>query len=241
MTPFSDREYGTEPIAVDGYEAPADRQPSADFNAVGPGFFQTMGIALTAGHEFQRADDETAARVAIGDETMAAQFWRGAGPVGRSMEVHGRPVRIVGVARAAKYRNLLETPKPFFYLPLRQRFSPVAALHVRTSQTPEAFAPALVAAIRAIDAGVSPGEVITMREQVDRTTSSQIIAVTILTVFGALALLLAAVGLYGVMASTVSQSARELAVPPALGAHAAGPPRLLKAEGRNLTAGGNPS
>ena len=238
MTPFSYRTYGAAPIAVDGYDAPPDRQPSAEYNSVGPGFFQTMGISLTAGREFLRSDDEHAARVAIVDETMAAQFWRGADPVGRVMQVAGRPVRIVGVARGARYRNLLEAPQPFFYVPLRQSFSAVAALQVRTAQSPAAFAPALAAAIHAIDGNVSPGEVITMREQIDRTTSSQIVAVTILGVFGALALLMAAVGLYGVMASTVSQSARELALRLALGADAAGLLRVVMSRGLYLTAGG---
>ena len=123
-------------------------------------------------------------------------------------------------------------------VPLRQSSSPVAALQVRTAQTPAVFAPALVAAIRAVDANVSPGEVITMREQVDRTTSSQLVAVTILSVFGALALLLAAVGLYGVMASTVSQGERELALRLALGADAAQLLRVVMARGLYLTAGG---
>jgi ABC-type antimicrobial peptide transport system permease subunit len=185
-----------------------------------------MGIPIIAGREFLRTDDGASAPVAIVDETMAAQYWRGADPVGRRMRVSGTSVRIVGVARAAKYRNLLETPQPFFYRPLRQVPSATVALQVRTSQTPAAMAPALAGAIHAIDGNVSPGEVISMREQVDRTTASQRIAVTILSVFGGLALGLAAVGLYGVMASTVAQRYRELALRLALGAD---PSRLMRA------------
>jgi ABC-type antimicrobial peptide transport system permease subunit len=147
-------------------------------------------------------------------------------------------MQIVGVARTAKYRNLLETPKPFFYVPLRQNFSAVAALQIRTPQGAAAMAPALVREIHALDANVAPGELITMREQVDRTTASQRIAVTILGVFGGLALFLAAIGLYGVMSSTVSQSARELALRMALGASGRDLLRLVMSKGLALTAGG---
>ena len=176
--------------------------------------------------------------VAVVDETMAAQFWRDADPVGRRVQVKGRWMQVVGVARVAKYRNLLETPKPFFYVSLRQNFSPLVALHIRTPQRPAAMASALVREIHTLDGNVAPGELITMREQVDRTTASQRIAVTILGVFGGLALFLAAIGLYGVMASTVSQSTRELALRRALGASASDVLRLVISHGLVLTAGG---
>jgi macrolide transport system ATP-binding/permease protein len=238
MTPFSYRSYSSAPIAVDGYETPADRQPAAEYNEIGPGFFSTLGIPLVAGRDFTRADNETAPPAAIVDETMAAQFWRGADPVGRRMQVKGQWVRIVGVARTAKYRNLLETPAPFFYVPLRQGFAPITALQIRTRLSSGAMAPALVREIHALDANVAPGELITMREQVDRTTASQRIAVTILVVFGGLALVLAAVGLYGVMAATASQRRRELALRLALGASARDVMRLVVSKGLILTAVG---
>jgi ABC-type antimicrobial peptide transport system permease subunit len=101
-----------------------------------------------------------------------------------------------------------------------------------------ALAPALVRAIRALDANVAPSELITMREQVDRTTAAQRISVTVLVVFGGLAVVLVAVGLYGVMASTVSQSSRELALRMALGAGAPDLLRLVLMKGLALTAGG---
>jgi macrolide transport system ATP-binding/permease protein len=236
MTPFSYRSYSSASIAVDGYEAPVDQQPTVEYNEVGPGYLATVGIPLVSGREFTRADSETGPLTAVVDETMAAQFWRGADPVGRRVQVKGRWMQIVGVARAAKYHNLLETPQPFFYVPLRQHFSASAALQIRTAQGPGAIAPALVREIHALDGNVAPGELITMREQVDRTTASQRIAVTILVAFGGLALILAAVGLYGVMAATVSQSTRELALRMALGANASDVLRLVMGKGLALTA-----
>ena len=238
MTPFTYRTYSSSPIAVDGYDAPRDEQPTAEYNEIGPAFLATIGIPLVAGREFTRADNETSLPVAIVDETMAAQFWRNADPVGRRLQVKGTWLQVVGVARAARYRNLLETPQPFFYVPLRQNFSAVAALQIRTPQSAAAVAPLLVRAIHALDANIAPGELITMREQVDRTTASQRIAVTILTVFGTLALMLAAVGLYGVMAATVSQNTRELALRMALGAGPFDLLRLVMVRGVALTIGG---
>ena len=238
QTPFTYRSYSSAGIAVDGYDAPLDQQPSADYNEIGPGFLATMGIPLVSGREFTRADNETAPPVAIVDETMAAQFWRGLDPVGRRVQVKGTWMQIVGVARTAKYRNLLEAPKPFFYVPLRQNFSASAGLQIRTPQSTAALAPALVREIHALDANVAPGELITMREQVERTTASQRVAFTILVVFGGLALMLAAIGLYGVMASTVSQSTRELALRMALGAGASDLMQLVLSKGLLLTAGG---
>src|SRR5439155_14711030 len=167
-----------------------------------------------------------------------AQFWRGADPVGRRLQVRGRWMDVVGVARSARYRNLIEPPRPFFYVPLRQNFSPASALQIRTLQAAAAIAPALAHEIRALDANVAPGELITMREQVDRTTASQRIAVTIVGVFGGIAVALAAIGLYGVMASSVSQGTRELALRMALGAGVRDLLRLVMAKGLALTAGG---
>ncbi|OLC80888.1 MAG: hypothetical protein AUH72_10825 [Acidobacteria bacterium 13_1_40CM_4_65_8] len=238
MTPFSYRSYSTAPIAVDGYDAPPDQQPTADFNEIGPQFLATMGIPLVSGREFTRADNDTAPLVAVVDETMAAQFWRGVDPIGRRVQVKGRWMQIVGVARNAKYRNLLETPKPFFYVALRQNFSATTALQIRTAQGPAALAPSLVREIHALDANVAPSELITMREQVERTTAAQRISVTILVVFGGLAVVLAAIGLYGVMASTVSQSSRELALRMALGAGASDLLGLVLSKGLALTVGG---
>jgi len=238
-TPFSYGGGASAPIAVDGYDAPPDQQPTADYNTVSPGYFATMGIPLTSGRDFTRGDDERSPLVAVVDQTMAAQFWRGSDPVGRRVQVKGRWMQVVGVARAVKNRNLLETPKPYFYMPLRQNAAPFFIdVQIRTPQGPATMRPVLEREIHALDPNLAPAELITMREQVDRTTAPQRIAVTMLTVFGGLALVLAAVGLYGVMASTVAQSTRELALRMALGASMSDVLRLVMSRGLALTAGG---
>ncbi|MGB2886169.1 MAG: ABC transporter permease [Candidatus Acidiferrales bacterium] len=238
ITPFSYRSYSSAPVAVDGYQAPPDQQPDAEYNEVGPGYFATMGIPLVSGREFTRADDETAPLVAIVNEPMVEQYWRGEDPVGKRLQVKDRWMQVVGVAKLSKYQNFLETPKPFFYVPLRQNFSTQVGLNIRTAQPPQTMAAALAREAHTLDPDLALYEVITMREQVDRSTSSQRIAVTLLTVFSGLALLLAAVGLYGVMSYAVSQSTRELGLRMALGAGASDLLRLVMSHGLALTAGG---
>jgi predicted permease len=237
MVPFSYGSYSSAPIAVDGYQAAPDEQPTVDSNEIGPGYFATMGIPLVSGRDFTRADNETAPPVAVVNEAMVAQYWRGHDPVGQRLQVKGRWIQVVGVAKTSKYRNLVETSKPFFYVPLRQ--GPLGqSLQVRTALAPGAMSRALVHEIHALDANLAPSEFITMREQVDRTTAVQRVATMMLTVFGGLALSLAAIGLYGVMSYTVSQSTRELGLRMALGANASDLLRMVMSQGVTLTAGG---
>jgi macrolide transport system ATP-binding/permease protein len=236
ITPFSYRSYSSAPIRVDGYETAPDEQLTVDYNEVGPAYFATMGIPLVSGREFTRADNESAPLVAVVNEAMT-QYWRGQDPVGRRLQVKGRWMQVVGVAKISKYRNLTETTRPFFYVPMRQSAMGLG-LTIRTQIRRETMAKALVREIHALDENIAPGEVITMQEQVDRTTAVQSVAVTMLGVFGGLALLLAAIGLYGVMSYVVSQSTRELGLRMALGAGASDVLRMVMSQGLALTAGG---
>jgi macrolide transport system ATP-binding/permease protein len=237
-TPLGYGSYSESPIAVDGYQPPPEEQPTVEYNEVGPDYFVTMGIPLVSGREFTRADDEKAALVAVVNETMAARYWRGKDPIGERVQVKGRWMRVVGVAKDSKYRSVRETPKPFFYVPWRQNFTVGGGLYVRTPLTPETMATALAREVHALDGNLAPYEMITMQEQVDRSTSAQMVAVTLVGVLGGLALLLAAIGLYGVMSYAVSQSARELGLRMALGADESNVWRLVMSRGLGLVAGG---
>ena len=235
LAPFTVRSYQSASIAVEGYEAPPDRQITVDYVGVGPSYFAAMGIPLMEGREFTRADNDSAPPMAVINELMASQYWKGVDPVGRRFQAKGQWLQVVGVAKMSKYRNLTEIPRPFYYTPLLQTGGG-SGLQVRTALPPETLTKALRREIQQLDSNLVLGEVITMREQVDRTTGVQKLATTLLAVFGGLALLLAAIGLYGVMSYTVSQRSRELALRMALGADTADLLRRVLKQGLTLTA-----
>ena len=239
VRPFAYSTYSSALISVDGYQPARDEQPSAEYNQVGPAYFTTMEIPLLAGREFTRADNGTAQPVAIVNQTMAARYWKSKDVVGKSVKVSGKLMLVVGVSKDVKYSSFAEAPKPFFYVPLGQSPSLRATLNIRTSLDAAAMAPMLTREVHALDANLALGEVMTMRDSINLTAlAPQQVAVAMLGIFGGLALLLAAIGLYGVMSYSVSQSSRELALRMALGASASDIFRLVMSYGLGLTAGG---
>jgi macrolide transport system ATP-binding/permease protein len=238
LTPLDYGSYSSTPIAVDGYQPPLEEQPAVDYNQVGPAYFATLGIPLLSGREFARADDENASLVAIVNRTMKARYWGDQDPIGRRLQVKGKWARVIGVAADSKYESMREDPKPFFYVPLLQDFVRGPALNIRTTESLQNISAALLHEVRSIDGNLALYEMITLQEQVDRSTSPQLVAVTLVSILAGLALLLAAVGLYGVMSYAVAQSMRELALRMALGAGSTDLLRLVISRGLRLTAGG---
>ena len=238
VIPLGYRSYSEASIAVEGYEPARNEQPILEYNEVGPSYFATMGIPLISGREFTRADSETSPPVAIVNEVMVAQYWHGEDPVGKRFQVNGRWMQVVGVAKVSKYRSILETPKAFFYVALRQNFAPTVGLNLRTNQPADTIARALAREMHALDPDLAPYDVSTMRERVERSTSAQHAAVMLLGIFGSLAVVLATIGLYGVLSYAVSQSTRELGLRMALGARASDLLRIVMSQGLSLTATG---
>jgi predicted permease len=226
------------PIAVDGYTPPFNELPMAEYNEVDSNFFVTLGIPLVSGREFSRGDDESSAPVAVINETMATRFWKDRIPLGDRVQIKGRSYTIVGIAKDAKYDSVRESSRPFFYLSTRQANRSGSVLFVRTFLAPDAVARALAREVHNLDPNLAPYEVITMKEQLDRSTSSQMVAVELVAVLGGLALLLATIGLYGVMSYAVSQSTRELGMRMALGACASDLLQLVLGRGLTLTVAG---
>jgi predicted permease len=235
VTPLGYRGFSSSPIAVAGYQPSPNEQPEVEYNQVSPSYFKTLGIPVFSGREFTRMDDESAPSVAIVNRTMVERYWHGQDPIGRQFQMKSRWARVVGVVADSKYESMAETPKPFFYVPLRQDFVREPDLYVRTAQSLQSTSAAVLREVHALDQNLALYEMSTLQEQVNRAASSQLVAVTLVSTLGGLALLLAAVGLYGVMSYSVAQSTRELGLRMALGADAAKLLRLVISRGLRLT------
>jgi predicted permease len=237
-TPLGYRAYSSTSITVDGYQPSPDEQPEVQYNEVGAAYLATMGIPLISGREFTLADNETSSLVAVVNKTMAQRYWGGQDPIGRRLQMKDQSLQVVGIAADSKYESMRESSMPFFYVPIRQTPAIAAALNIRTTLPRQTMATVLAREVRALDANLAPYEVISLQEQVDRSTAPQLVAVTLVAVLGGLALLLAVIGLYGVMSYSVSQSTRELGVRMALGADVSNLLQLVISRGLALTATG---
>jgi macrolide transport system ATP-binding/permease protein len=238
VIPFSYNVFSSAPIEVDGYQPPPNEQPTVEYIEVTEDYFTTLGIPIVSGREFIRTDDENAPPLAIINETMAAKYWPGNDPVGQRLKVKDRWMQIVGIAKNSNYRSKTETPVPFFYVPLRQNFRVQNSLLIRTRETPGAMMPALAREVHALDPNLAPLITDRLQDQIDEISYSQRLAVTLVAIFGAMALFLAAIGLYAVVSYTVSQGTRELGLRMALGAGAKDLMRQVMFRGLLLTASG---
>ncbi|MGH9140935.1 MAG: FtsX-like permease family protein, partial [Vicinamibacterales bacterium] len=223
---------------IDGYTPAPNEDVSIYYNRISSDYLKTLGIPLLAGREFNELDTTERPDVAIVNETLARRYFAGRNPIGGRIRIGARDMQVVGVARDAKYSTITENPRPFMYMPVQQWYRSDAVLIVKTAGDPAAAVPRLHEMFRALDANVPLFDVRTIADHLDTAVFMQRMIASLLTAFGALALILATVGLYGVIAALAAQRTPEIGMRMALGASRADIVSLILKQGLGMTLAG---
>jgi predicted permease len=213
----------------------ARSRPNISNNSVGPHFFEAMGLPILAGRGFDARDTEKSPRVAVISEAMAEQVFPGESPLGKRFGLggpeHSEDIQVIGVVKDAKYGNLLESPRPMAYYPYSQSINYLSNFEVNFTGKPGPIVAETRRAIKEVNRNIPIGDAVRMSEHVGRSLVQQKLIARLSSFFGLLALLLACIGLFGIMSYAVAKRTNEIGIRMALGAARGDVLKLVLREG----------
>jgi predicted permease len=229
-----------EDVAIEGYTPAANENMKLYRNLIAPDYFRMMRIGILEGRDFTDDDRGSAMPVAIVNREFARRYYEGRSPIGRHFSAWGPAITIVGMVETTRYHAISESAQPYFYVPLRQRFGAGigVALHVRAAGDPAQVTASVRRELQAIDPAMPPPLMVTFTEYMTAAYFAQRTAALLLGVLACVALMLASVGLYSLVAFGVSTRTQELGVRIALGARSSDILRLVLAEGARMATAG---
>jgi len=228
----------SEGVLPEGYVPRLHESIEVDRGKVMPGYFQTLRTPLISGREFIAQDDDASQRVAIVNQAFVDRYWPGQNAIGKRVQSWGRWYSVVGVSANGKYRRLVYDPAPMVLYPLLQRYENEIILHVRVAGDPQAIGSAVERTVHSLNPNLPLFNVTTLEQSMQMGNVFERIAVVFASSFGLLALLLAAVGIYGVVAHTTKQRTHEIGIRMALGAGKADVFRQVLGQGLRLALAG---
>ena len=223
-------------VEAQGYQPQANESMDISDAGVGPDYFKTLKIPIVSGRGFRVDDTDKTQHVAVVNAAFAARYWPGQNAIGKRLHADGDWFTIVGISANSQVNDLSDTPVPFVYLPLSQDYSHMTTIHARVSGDPLAYSSAIEKAVHELNADLPIFDVNTLKARVQVVGTTERIAGTFVGCFGALALTLAVIGIYGVIAYTTRQRTHEIGIRLALGAQQHEIFNLVLAQGVRLTA-----